>query len=1283
MNESIRKKLIVDLIKEVYGPRNLFKYDESVEDMVNEKIFENPLNEYITGVLIPSNFTLDNNDEKTSENDFVNEESGFNDNSDDEDTEAVNVDVSTPSVIDPRLRTKSFGISFYIESTNPIIEICCTWGRYNTIHNEEGKINYFNRTPFSFKRKINIDDIDKSCSININSNYSEDEKIELYIKSDYHENNIYFISIYFVNRILLSDPRRLEIEKCIFQPSIRVIVNNETVIPNFSLNNHSNDKLEFLYRNRPICAKGHMCSAIWKRIDYIDEFSSNVLWPDGKFLLEKNDYDKFKKPDIRSEFVPIYPMPTSYFEKNDEKFLFNANLLSELWDNEDIDRYLQPLISEYSLWIQKNEKNIDEKNIKLSEEIIEDEKEALKRIKLGLDAIKTYENVKLAFCFANKAIHLQSKWIRGNNKEFQWRPFQLAFFLMNIESLINEKSEYRDTLDLLWISTGGGKTEAYLGIMAFIMAYRRIIEVNNNKSGAGTSILSRYTLRLLTVQQFRRTLTLVMAAEYLRTCNENGLWGWRPKNSSITKDMIYGSTRFSIGLWVGSNVSPNKLFSTENCAISILSDPKDNFDNSGMSNPAQVIRCPVCGNYLSITSDGIPKEKKPLTLHVILKEDYEDIISYKEVIENKFKSFIKEVKFDMENINSEFLTISFKFIHESISYQNILELSEYINKVFNVASLNFLNPGYFGSIKSVQNSFFIDYEIFCTDPECPLNNHQWFEGTPAENTQKYIDGNYAYTIPNIPFSNSNRMPISAYVVDEQIYTKCPTVIISTVDKIARLAYEPKAASLFGNVDYYNPFYGYHREIIGDAYTEYSQKYLNKSVKLENHLKPINLIIQDELHLIDGPLGSLFGLYETAVDAIISSNNCGNPKYIASTATIKNTESQTKKAFSKDLFQFPPYGLVIDDNFFVKEIFDKKIWDENNPGRIYMGIYSPGRGPLTPQIRLWSRIFDTSKKCENLKNINYYWTLVGYYNSRRELGGGGALYREDIVERLNQIDSNRILSNEPYELSSRIPSTKIPNILSEIELDGDNGNEKPTIDAILSTSMFGTGVDVNHLSLMIVNGQPKTTSSYIQATGRIGRSHGGLVVTFLKAGRPRDLDHYETFPAYHHRLHLGIEPVSVSPFSNGALQKALGPVIISYLRNANELNNEWIDNDEGLFIHNSIAQKDILSFKQYLIRRLKVSKFSPHEIENIITYFDSQISHWQNVKLDDGKKLYFNEKFYADWNKPKKNVVLGDVKHTIHNNNPSLDKDEELKIVFNNSPKSLRDIDETIKFWVEK
>ena len=493
-----------------------------------------------------------------------------------------------------------------------------------------------------------------------------------------------------------------------------------------------------------------------------------------------------------------------------------------------------------------------------------------------------------------------------------------------------------------------------------------------------------------------------------------------------------------------------------------------------------------------------------------------------------------------------------------------------------------------------------------------------------------------------------------------------------------MAFEPRAGALFGNVNKYNRYYGYYRE---DLLPKKSSKAsLNEFVDV-NQFKSPDLIIQDELHLMDGPLGSLFGLYETMVDAIIR-NNGGNPKYIASTATINNADKQANILFSKELFQFPPAGLTIEDSFFVKEGKFDDGFDEKNPGRLYMGVYAPGKGPLTPLIRLWSRIMKTSKDMENDDLISKYWTLVGYFNAIRELGGGIALYNDDIHARLDTItksefeetndstdenlDIRELNSENVLELSSRIDSTQLPLILDELERDGKN-NKKPNFDAIFTTSMFGTGVDISHLSLMIMSGQPKTTGDYIQATGRIGRDNGGLIVTLYRSGKPRDLNHYELFSSYHSRIHLDVEPVSVSPFSKGALEKGLGPSVVAFLRTSSNLNTDWFK-DDAKSISSDAAQKDLELIENLIEARLKNSGIPEGKISEILKTFNEYMEKWKKVSEQD-HELRFSE--YNPFNALKYNVVLGDLAH----------ESEDLEVVYENAPQSLREIEETIGFWV--
>jgi len=98
------------------------------------------------------------------------------------------------------------------------------------------------------------------------------------------------------------------------------------------------------------------------------------------------------------------------------------------------------------------------------------------------------------------------------------------------------------------------------------------------------------------------------------------------------------------------------------------------------------------------------------------------------------------------------------------------------------------------------------------------------------------------------------------------------------------------------------------------------------------------VIQDELHLIEGPLGSMFGLYETAVEGVITEMG-GRPKYIASTATISDAEPQINRLFARKVFQFPPHGLDINDSFFIKNPEWTEGWNEKIPEESIWG-YTP-------------------------------------------------------------------------------------------------------------------------------------------------------------------------------------------------------------------------------------------------------------------------------------------------------------------------------------------------------
>lgn len=1293
--KELRKEMIKGVIEEIRGPRF----------GVNEVIKYDPWSEYLIGNIIPkkwkakekNNITFDDLDfNNTSESDYA--------SSDDSNLDEGKILGNSSPILNPNSQIRSFGISFFVNSQKSVeLDICITWARYFNVEDvtegydldgsltEKGKDEtLWKRKSFGKIIKFNTGDCQKGGNL-IKIYDSDDGVVELFIKrQDFTENKSH-MSVYVINNLNVTENKsnyHPYTSDCIFQPSIRINMDDLGDIIEMDTLMDPDDELNFLYRNKPVIATGHLCSVIWENNDYYDEFSNyeHLLWPDESF---DEEYQKFKKPSIRSEFLPLCPINLPDFDVGKGDLELHANWLAYATQDE-IYQNLIKLYDSYLKWIENNEHQFDlipDDYKSIGKGILKRERESLDRIKEGIELIKSEKLVYLAFCFANKTIHLQDEWKRGINvtkgseinsnydgNSFKWRPFQLAFILISLESIWNENSKNKDTLDLLWIPTGGGKTEAYLGIMAFTMALRRLKSrygLIDEKTGAGVSIISRYTLRLLTVQQFRRTLRMVTAAEYLRVHESYGKVGWR-NSDDISEDWIYGTVRFSVGMWVGGSVTPLHL-NKENGAIDIL---KSSEKTDGYGNPAQIMKCPVCGAWLAVPEDdGLSDLENHVHVVINTKETINSV-------EKKINIINEEDYIDKFNVTSmanknDFLTISIYF-NRPINTNEYSSIVKFIYDNYEMVSLNKLTPGYIKSQGKLgrKERDVTDYEIWCTNPECILN-HKWEEGVPfSDDKTEFFDGNHRRIIES-PFKSNVKIPIPAYLIDEHVYYRCPTVIISTADKIARLAYEPRAGSLFGIVNKFNKHYGYYRnELLPD---NYSKDVIGE--KFYKHVKPFSppdLIIQDELHLLNGPLGSLFGLYENMVNAIMKKQG-GNPKYIASTATINNAEKQVKLLFAKEVSQFPPYGFDISDSFFVKD-FERTSnnqfnceWDENNKGRIYMGIYSPGLGHFTHQIRLYSRLLKIANENIDEKNINYYWTLVGYYNALKELGSGVALYQDDIYSRLKIIspeDNLRLIKpqDDSIELSSRINSIDLPIILDKLERDGNNN--PPDFNAIFTTSMFGTGVDISHLSTMIMNAQPKTTGDYIQATGRIGRNHGGLIIDLFRSGRPRDLNHYELFTSYHSRINREVEPISVSPFSEGCLSRGLGPTLVSYLRNVGQNYDNLDVNPRNILL--DYADDYIAEFKNMTLERLNKMCMPENEINNIFTKIDKDVEFWKKIAEEKDEIEFAYDEKYSKYRKPKKSVVLGDSAH---------EKINGLEIIYKNAPISLRDIEDTLEFWV--
>lgn len=358
--------------------------------------------------------------------------------------------------------------------------------------------------------------------------------------------------------------------------------------------------------------------------------------------------------------------------------------------------------------------------------------------------------------------------------------------------------------------------------------------------------------------------------------------------------------------------------------------------------------------------------------------------------------------------------------------------------------------------------------------------------------------------------------LPAYVVDQDIYGVRPELILGTVDKFAQMAWREDVRKLFA------------RDGIGT---------------------PPSLIIQDELHLISGPLGSIVGLYEAAIDAACGELTAagtvrGRPKVIASTATIRRADRQIRAVFNRQAEQFPPPGVDPDQSFFA-EPAPRDAYGT----REYIGVMAPGTSHQTLMIRVYAAILQAAHDLSgDPETRDPYWTLVGYFNSLRVLGSANLQVESDVRDRLQLVARRKQASpRDPraaVELTSRVPSADIPRILKSLEKKVTSGS---AIDVVLATNMISVGVDIDRLGLMAVMGQPQSSAEYIQATSRVGRQHPGLVVTIFNSARSRDRSHYENFIPYHQSLYRAVEATSATPFAARARDRALHGVLVSLTR----------------------------------------------------------------------------------------------------------------------------------------
>jgi hypothetical protein len=437
---------------------------------------------------------------------------------------------------------------------------------------------------------------------------------------------------------------------------------------------------------------------------------------------------------------------------------------------------------------------------------------------------------------------------------------------------------------------------------------------------------------------------------------------------------------------------------------------------------------------------------------------------------------------------------------------------------------------------------------------CQLESCPWCGETLTHND--YLDnGDALRTYVYCPraaceFSRDSKTGLPVVMVDEEIYRECPSMVISTVDKFAQMPWNGEIQALFGRVESECERCGF---LTPDS--DHQRAHGPEVVHPTERLAPLDLIIQDELHLISGPLGTLVGLYETAIDWLSTRREGGveiAPKLVASTATVRRAFEQVHALFDRTLRVFPPPGLEPEDSFFATE---KPVAEV--PGRLYVGAMGPGKSMKTAVVRVASILLAVGSGLaeRDAQTADPYLTLVMYFNSLRELGGAVRLMDDDVVSRLDHLRQRGLPRRFPpryEELTSRVASARIPSLLRQLEqphtAPTDNTTPAP-LDGVLASNMISVGVDVQRLGLMTVIGQPKTTAEYIQATSRVGRqaSAPGLVVTLYNWARPRDLSHYERFGQYHGTFYRSVEAVSATPFSSRARDRGLAGVFVAMAR----------------------------------------------------------------------------------------------------------------------------------------
>lgn len=756
------------------------------------------------------------------------------------------------------------------------------------------------------------------------------------------------------------DDRDLDEAGTLFQVNFSVVPGQEGRFLEYDLSglidlDDESAELRLRYRKKKSYAVGHGLAANWT----VDAYGAC-----RRVFLDA----------VPATIVPA--VETTEFESGvPEALALKLDLLGQITsETTQVIDSLRAFVDSFGMWVEEQKDRaeaFDDHNDAISR-IIQRSVKSLDRMGDGVDALADPDSVDLrrAFGLAMRAMAVQMRQTdiaRGREARLPaWRPFQLGFILVSLASTTDARHHDRELVDLIWFPTGGGKTEAYLGLAAIEMFLRRI---KHGVRGGGTAIITRYTLRLLTAQQFQRSAALICAMESLRRRDPDAK----------------GLAPFTIGLWVGNDVTPGTWKDAHAALDRLLKSRRPE-----EANEFQISLCPWCGT--SLVPDAHSEDSR---------------------------------KYGFKKVGNDLI-------------------------------------------------------VRCIDPACDFHDE---------------------------------LPV--LVVDEMIYDAPPTFLLATVDKFARLQFRPEAKVLLG---------------IGTPTRQPS------------------MIIQDELHLLSGPLGTTTAVFDAAIQALLSQQG-DKPKIIASTATIRASQEQVLGLYGREVALYPPAGLDEDDNFFSRPV-------KSGEGRLYVGLMPQSLSQVSALIAaalpLLELPFALERSGGEGQSKDAYWTSVLYHNSLRELGRTATLIADDVASRLHPrarrlgIPPRDISSDRVLELTSRRGADELQQALRDLDRSVDE--HTGAVDVVLSSNMLSVGIDIPRLALMLMVGQPKTTSEYIQATSRVGRGETrGIVVTLFRSNRARDRSHYETFHGFHQSLYRSVEPTSVTPWSRSSRERALAGALVLAVR----------------------------------------------------------------------------------------------------------------------------------------